>query len=150
MTKVNLDQLLRDNAFHHAIICTFTFDHEFFEEYCLNQYKSLFNNNNITVITDKNIYQDIITRPGIKRPKQANLRYLLHSIDVKGVFHPKLILLFSKKKGRLILGSANFTRPGLTTNAELVNYFDYEEEKLTNRKKSIVIGEKFKSDFSND
>jgi HKD family nuclease len=50
----------------------------------------------------------------------------LHPISVPGVFHPKLVLLTSLNKGRLLLGSANFTRPGLTANAELVGAYDFK------------------------
>lgn len=148
MGKVNLDQLLRNNSYDHAIICTYAFDHEYFEEYCLNNYKSLINNN-LTVITDKKIYQEITTKPGNKRPKQANIRYLLHSIDVKGVFHSKLILLLSKNRGRLIIGSANFTRPGITTNAELVNYYDFEVDKLETYRYLFLDALKYAIEISN-
>lgn len=40
-----------------------------------------------------------------------------------------MFLLARKNKGRLIIGSANFTRPGITSNAEMVGCYDYEADK---------------------
>src|SRR5262249_29256311 len=58
-------------------------------------------------------------------------RYLLAPIETKGRFHPKLYLFTTKSSGRLIVGSCNFTRPGLTSNAELADVFDFEAEEET-------------------
>jgi len=127
--SLNLHNLLQNVSYDNGVICTYTFDPEFFEEYCLERFNSLKNNGNLSVIVDFDTYQQVITAPPEYRPKQANIRYLLHPISVAGRFHPKLFLLVNRNKGRLIVGSANFTRPGITANAEMINYFDYEEEK---------------------
>ena len=50
-------------------------------------------------------------------------------VRVPGVFHPKVFLLAGKRRGLLLIGSANFTQDGLGSNAEMVAAFDYEEEK---------------------
>ncbi len=83
-------------------------------------------NNNISVCTDRSTYQKIALAPESQRPKHVNLRYLLSQIETKGRFHPKLFLFSTKTSGRLILGSANFTQAGLTSNAELADVFDFE------------------------
>lgn len=128
-TPLNLHDLLRSISYDHAVICTYTFDPIFFEEYCLEKFNSLKTNGNITVIVDYETYFHAITGPSDNRPKQANIRYLFHPISVPGRFHAKLFLLVSRNKGRLVIGSANFTKPGIISNAELVNYYDYETEK---------------------
>jgi HKD family nuclease len=128
-TLLNLDNLLDGPSYDHAVICTFTFDPDFFEEYCLEKFNSLKTNGNITVIVDYGTYLQAITGSKENKPKQANIRYLLHPISLPGKFHTKLFLLVSKNKGRLIVGSANFTKPGITTNAEMVNYYDFEIDK---------------------
>jgi len=126
--RINLHEVLAKKSFNHAVITTYSFDPTFFEEYCLVKFNSLSNNGNITVITDKGTYEKAILGPEGYRPKQANLRYLFHPVSVSGVFHPKIFMLVSKNKGRLLLGSANFPRPGITSNAELVGCYDFEEE----------------------
>jgi hypothetical protein len=128
-SRFDLHEALNDKSYDHAVICTFTFDAPFFEDYCLDRFNSLSHNGNITVILDRGVYDKTIRGADAHKPKTANIRYLLHPVTVPGVFHPKLFLLVSKNKGRLIIGSANFTRPGITSNAELVSCYDYEAEK---------------------
>lgn len=134
LKRLDLHQLLDSGSFDHAVILTYTFDPIFFEEYCLANFESLHNCKTISVLLDRSTYNKIVTGAQTDRPKQANLRYLLHPVSVPGVFHPKLILLTSANKGQLLLGSANFTRPGLTANAELVGFFDFK----TKEKESLA------------
>ncbi len=124
---LNLQDALSQNTFHNAIFTTYTFDPMFFEDYCIENFPSLANNGNLSVLVDRGIYETIIAAPPAERPRLANLRYLVHPIAVPGRFHPKLFLLTTKTTGRLILGSANLTRPGLTSNAEIVDQYDFEE-----------------------
>lgn len=128
-TRFDVHEALNSRAYDHAVICTFTFEATFFEEYCLEKFASLNNNGNITVLVDRGIYEKAFLGPESQRPRKANLRYLLQPISASGVFHPKLFLLASKNSGRLIIGSANFTRPGITSNAEMVGCYDYEADK---------------------
>jgi HKD family nuclease len=127
--KFDLREALNKRTYDHAVICSFTFDASFFEEYCLEKLTTLSNNGNITFFVDKGIYEEILLGPESQRPQKANLRYLLYPISVPGVFHPKLFLLAGRNKGKLIIGSANFTRAGITSNAEIVGYYEYEAEK---------------------
>jgi len=124
--RINIHELLSRKKFDHGFICTYSFDPVFFEEYCLEKFNSLADNGNITVALDQRVYETIIIWPISDRPKQANLRYLLYPITVPGAFHTKIFLFISKDIGRLILGSGNFTRPGITSNAELVACYDFE------------------------
>lgn len=127
--KFDLREALNKRTYDHAVICSFNFDIPFFEEYCLEKLSTLSNNGNITVFIDKGIYEEIILGAESQRPQKANLRYLLYPVSVPGVFHPKLFLLASKNKGKLFIGSANFTRSGISTNAEMVGFYEYETEK---------------------
>lgn len=130
--KLHLHERLKKHAFEHALISTYNFGSRFFEDYALENFKSLQDNGNISVLLDEGEYQDLLKAAGENAesfPKLANLRYLLHPIRVPGVFHPKVFLLASKRRGLLLIGSANFTQDGLGSNAELVAAFDYEEEK---------------------
>lgn len=127
--RSNLHDELARHSYDHAILCTYTFDFEFFEQYCLKKFSSLQNNGNITIITDGDIYQQAISGASYDRPEQANIRYLLHPVSISGRFHPKIYLFLSKTKGKLIFGSANLTRAGITSNAELISCFEYEADK---------------------
>lgn len=129
LSKFDLRDFLNKRTYDHAVICSFTFDTSFFEEYCLEKLSTLSNNKNITVFIDQNHYQEILDGGVSQRPNKANLHYLLYPISVTGVFHPKILLLASKNKGKLIIGSANLTRSGMTSNAELVGVYEYETEK---------------------
>ncbi len=125
--RLDLHDALSRHTYQNAVLCTYTFEPSFFEDYCLERFSALTSNNNISVCTDRGTYQKIALAPESQRAKQVNLRYLLTPIDTKGRFHPKLFLFSTKTSGRLILGSANFTRPGLMSNAELADVFDFDE-----------------------
>ncbi|MBI5397707.1 MAG: hypothetical protein HZA91_20610 [Verrucomicrobia bacterium] len=131
-TKLDLHGRLKKHAFQHALIATYNFGSRFFEDYALETFKALQDNGNVTVLLDGGEYDDLLhaaAEHADSFPKQANLRYLLHPIRVPGVFHPKVFLFAGKKRGLLLIGSANFTQDGLGSNAELVSAFDYEEGK---------------------
>src|ERR1035441_1367266 len=89
-TKLDLHDALSSRTYHNAILCTYTFEPLFFENYCLDRFSALSSNNNISVCTDRTTYQRIALTPESQRPKQVNLRYLLSPIDTKGRFDPKL------------------------------------------------------------
>ncbi len=125
--RLNMYELLRA-SYDHGVICTFEFDSTFFEEDCLDRLRALSHNGNLSVLIDQGIYDEIVRLSGSGRPTQANLRYLLHPVVARGFFHPKIFLFVSRSKGRLIFGSANFTRAGLYNNAELVGCYDYESD----------------------
>jgi hypothetical protein len=127
--RADLHDVLSKHAFNHAVICTFTFDPQFFEGYCLDRFRCLAENNNITIILDRMTYDGLVQLPPSEWPRLANIRYLLHPVKVPGTFHPKLFLFASKEKGLLIVGSANFTRAGLTANGELVGVYRFEQGK---------------------
>lgn len=127
--RINIDELLRRHTFDHAVICTFTFDPIFFENYCLDRYRALADNRNVSVLLDQFTYDQILVAPAGSRPRLANVRYLLHPIAVPGTFHPKLFLFTAKDRGLLVIGSGNFTKTGLTSNAELVTALRFERGK---------------------
>src|ERR1700755_1525042 len=115
-------------SFDHGVVCTYTFDPQLFEEYCLERLTSLSHNGNLTILLDRGVYERALAGPESHRPRRANLRYLLHPVAVaRGVFHPKIFLLTAKGKGRLIVGSANATRPGITANAQFVGCYAFDE-----------------------
>jgi len=126
-TRLDLVDALDDKSYDHAVICTYTFDAPFFEGYCLEKLKSV--SGTVSVLVDYSVYERVITGDHSVRPKKGNIRYLLHPVKAPRVFHPKIFLFAGRDRGRLILGSANCTRPGISSNAELVGCYDYERGK---------------------
>jgi HKD family nuclease len=126
--KLDLHEALGRGSFDNALLCTFTFEPSFFEQHCLEKFKSLINNGNVTVMVDQRVYESLLLEES-ERPKKANIRYLLQPVSAGRAFHSKIFLLASRNKGRLIIGSANLTRVGITSNAEMVASFEYEEGK---------------------
>lgn len=133
ITKLDLNDAISKGSFDHALLSTFTFEPSFFEQHCLERFKSLNANGNITVLVDRNIYEELLVGDPSERPKKANIRYLLQPVSATGLFHSKIYLFARSNKGKLIIGSANLTRNGITSNAEMVAAFDYDENDQTFR-----------------
>lgn len=130
MTKrLNLHDSLDRWSFDHAVLCTFTFDVEFFERYALEQLRAVAECETISVLVDQMTYDGLVSGPIDHWPRRANIRYLLHPIRAAKTFHPKLFLFGGRERGLLIIGSANFTEAGLTRNAELVGTYRFERGK---------------------
>ena len=62
-SRLDLHEALSRRTFHNAVLCTFTFDPLFFENYCLERFNALIGNNNISVCTDRTTYQKIALAP---------------------------------------------------------------------------------------
>lgn len=129
MNRINLHDVLAKHTYEHAIFCTYVFDARFFEGYCLDRFAALRENNNITVLLDRGAYDELVAGGPSQWPRLANTRYLLHPIRATRTFHPKIFLLASRSKGLLVVGSANLTKPGITSNAELVGVYHYDQKK---------------------
>lgn len=127
--RVDMHQELKRHSYNHAVICTYTFDPQFFEGYCLEHFSALRENGNITVVLDRGTYDSIVAGPVAQWPRLANVRYLLHPVKAQRTFHPKVVLLATPTRGLLMVGSANFTKPGLSSNAELVGVYHFERGK---------------------
>ena len=123
--KNNLvDELFnKSKTYRMGIFCTYSLNIEFLENYILNL-NGVNNCSNLTIFTDRKIYNDMFNMYGGCKPRWINKRYLLTPIDTNGVFHPKLYLLASDKEIRFGIGSANLTREGLATNLEIVSVFE--------------------------
>lgn len=128
-SPINLRDALDAYSFDHAVITTFTFDARFFEDYCIENLKSFDSNGNISVIVDAGIYDQILVSNPNDRPRIAGVRYLIEKFKSASIFHPKIIFLSSKKRVRVIVSSANVTKDGITSNAEMATILDCEPEK---------------------
>ncbi|UIF86096.1 hypothetical protein [Cupriavidus sp. UYPR2.512] len=118
-------------GFHTCIATTFDLDFVAFESMALTRLREA-RSNNIVVIADARMVA-LSLENGTGRPKYAGRRYSV--VDGKiangGVYHSKLILQLGRKSGRLIIGSANLTAPGLAGNLEMVGEVSVDEDNLT-------------------
>lgn len=51
-SRIDLHEELSQRTYHNAVLCTYTFDPRFFEDYCLERFSALSMNNNISVCID--------------------------------------------------------------------------------------------------
>ncbi len=114
---VKLLQDLRDSIKRpeYVLILTYSFDPRFFEETMVPIIKRDSPSCKIIVLTDEAEYMKTIKKTSI-----AGRDYYLLPVPTKGVFHPKMIHIVSKKKTTLYIGSMNMTATGVLTNIESV------------------------------
>lgn len=116
-----LTTLKDESLYSSAILGTYKFDGQFFEDKVLPTIQDL-EITNIVVLTDSKEYE---TGREINR---AGEWYYLDSIRVPGIFHPKFVLLLGHRRGTAMIGSANLTELGWRQNAELATIIKHVEE----------------------
>ena len=119
-----LDILQKSVGYDIALLTAYNFDIRLFEQAILN---SLFANNvrKVSVYVDA---EELVKSLQSVRNCQIGRKYMINPIRINSTFHPKVVLLLGEKKARLILGSANITTPGYTTNNEVFNFIDYSDK----------------------
>ena len=119
-----LDILQKSVGYDIALLTTYNFDIRLYEQAVLN---SLFANNvrKVSVYVDA---EELTKSLQSVRTCQIGRKYMVNPIRINSTFHPKVVLLLGEKKARLILGSANITTPGYTTNNEVFNFIDYSDK----------------------
>ncbi|MPQ44453.1 phospholipase D-like domain-containing protein [Clostridium tarantellae] len=133
-----IDDIFNKNKnFEMGIFCTYSFNTDFFENYILNL-KGVNTCRNISIFTDREMYNNSFNAGEMTKPKWINKKYLVTPIDTNGVFHPKLYLLASEKSVSIGVGSANLTREGLASNLEIISTFEVTEK---NKKYSGLLKE---------
>lgn len=114
-----------ESGFHTAFMTTYSFGAQAFEDVPLPRLRSA-GCRNICVLVDRQMANLAFTETG--PPMFAGSSYHLIKIDAPAAFHPKITLLLGAKKGRLMIGSANLTAPGLGGNKELIASIAYSTE----------------------
>ena len=116
---------LSETGFQASVIATYCCYFPFYEEIVLRR---LLNNgctNNILMV-DATLCAEAFARDHT-RPRRAGLDYTLVPVDLRGAFHPKLIVALGKSKGALFVGSHNATLAGFGLNDEVTNQFRTSE-----------------------
>ena len=108
------------NKYHSCIITCYSFDFLFFEQRVLPMLRRA-GMININVFVDAKMYQQQLANlDGNYITKQS---YSITPIQLKGAFHPKILMGIGKNNGFLAVGSGNLTNSGLSSNDEVWGAF---------------------------
>lgn len=114
---MKLHERFADKGYHTCIATTFGIDFDAFEGVVLPRLRGAGCNNNL-VLMDARMMTHALESASIL-PSLAGRHYTLNGVASRGVFHPKIILQLGRTSGRLLVGSANLTAPGLGGNLEI-------------------------------
>lgn len=127
-----LDELAKCSGYDIALMTTFNFEIGFFERAVLNRLYAK-NVKKISLFIDSEEFTKSLHNLDIESEgSYIGRKYMVNPIQIKGSFHPKLVLLLGKKKARLFIGSANIKTSGYSTNNEIFNFIDFNENSPEN------------------
>ena len=125
-----IEELKKTKKYQIALMTTFNFDIDFFERSILN---ILYDNgtNDISLFVDsKELNKALINTT--KERIDLGEKYMIYPVEMKGAFHPKIILLLGVDSARLFVLSANITQSGYSFNNEIFNDFLYDKKNSQN------------------
>lgn len=104
------------------LFTSFNFNQNFFEKYIFPRFKD---KTHPLILID---YRHYIS--SIRKGKSSNVetRYFINPINIKGSFHPKVLLFCDEDTLKLIIGSSNITHKGYAANAEINGVIEIEYE----------------------
>lgn len=117
-----------DRVAEGTIATTYTFGPRFFESQVLSALTDRHEASNTVVLIDADTYDRTLTEttettdPAVGQGLRAvGRRYYLAPVAVdNGIFHPKIVFQAGEKRANGIVGSANLTQSGYTSNREIV------------------------------
>jgi hypothetical protein len=112
---------LAETGFQSSVIATYCCYFPFYEEVVLRRLLDRGCTNNILMV-DAELCAEAFANEDT-RPRRAGRDYTLVPVDLRGAFHPKLIVALGKAKGALFVGSHNATLAGFGLNDEVTNVF---------------------------
>lgn len=129
--RTNILSLIGGNGrYHSCILTTYSFDFYFFEMKMMRWLRSC-GVSNTTVFIDGHFYSELMqNHTGEEMSYSTN--YSIIPVFEKGIFHPKIIMLFGEKEGLLIVGSGNLTNAGNGNNDEIWGAYHFDIKKSEN------------------
>lgn len=129
IAEVALLRQLRDlrrssRRFSASIITTYTVNIPFYENVVLRYLLGAGCRLNVVLADAGELAKAFLTESA--RPRTAGIDYLLLPISANGVFHPKIISLFSDAGMAIAIGSHNLTEAGYGRNAEISATFGFD------------------------
>jgi len=122
---MKLYERFADKDFHTSIATSFGIDFDAYENIVLPRLRGAGCRNNI-VVSDSRMLTHALGGASIL-PRHAGKNYTVNGAGAAGVFHPKLFLQVGRRRGRLIVSSANLTSSGLAGNLELAGMIECDE-----------------------
>lgn len=122
---MRLYERFADKEFHTSIATSFGIDFDSYESIVLPRLRGAGCRNNM-VIADGSMLTHALAGASVL-PRNAGRLYTVSGTSATGVFHPKLFLQAGRRRGRIIVSSANLTAPGLAGNLELAGIIACDE-----------------------
>lgn len=116
---MKLFEAFAEAHYHTSVVTTFGIDFGAYENIVLPRLRGAGCHNNLVLADHQMLAQSL--GGAAEPPAEAGRLYGVSSGIAPGAFHPKVFLQLGRKRGRLMLGSANITTAGLAGNLELVN-----------------------------
>ena len=130
---MKLYERFADKEFHTSVATSFGIDFDAYENIVLPRLRGAG-----SATTSGHHRQPMLTHGSSGAsalPRHAGRLYTVTGTGAAGVFHPKLFLQLGRRRGRLIVSSANLTSPGFGGNLELAGMLaamnpDWGEQQL--------------------
>ena len=121
-----------DKGFHTTLMTSFGIDFDAYENIVLSRLRGSGCHNNI--LMGDSAMLSYALEGASAPPRAAGRLYSVTGGRARGVFHPKIVLQLGRKRGRLIVISANITAPGLAGNLEIGAMVDCTAEESAERR----------------
>jgi len=131
ISKENVLSIIGSGKYQSCILTAFSFDFYYFEMKVMKWLRSC-GVRNVNVFIDGHLYSDLMNQ-SMGDEMSFNPGYALYPVFSKGLFHPKVWMLFGKTEGLLIIGSGNLTSSGLGGNDELWGAFHFDIKNNNNQ-----------------
>ena len=116
------------SSFDGAILSTFVFNTDYFEETLLRLLSRRSLSGETIVCVDSGSYKETISNEEVT-PRNAGKAYYLEPIRISnGRFHPKVYFFASEDRAAAFVGSANLTSAAFDQNQEVITKFEVENE----------------------
>ena len=130
---MRLYERFADKDFHTSIATSFGIDFDAYETIVLPRLRGAGCRNNMVIADARMLTHALADASAL--PRHAGKLYTATGAGAAGVFHPKLFLQVGRRRGRVIVSSANLTASGLAGNLELVGMlacdeFEFGEQQL--------------------
>lgn len=114
---MKLYERFADREFHTSIVTSFGIDFDAYENIVLPRLRGAGCRNNLVLVDGRLLTHALCGASAL--PHHAGRLYTIHGVGATGVFHPKVVVQTGRRRGRMIVSSANLTTPGLGGNLEL-------------------------------
>jgi hypothetical protein len=122
---MRLYERFAEKHYHTSLATTFGIDFDAYESIALSRLRGAGCRNNLVIADSRMLTHALGGASDL--PRRAGTYYTISGAQSSGVFHPKLFLQLGRKRGRLIIGSANLTPSGLAGNLEIVSTLSCDE-----------------------